>query len=112
MAEFTWADSVKEKDEQREQGQKKSLLEMREALEKKKKSKGQYEKVEDEDGSFSDEAKAADEAELEKELMEAPAIRQHKAMRERPSLLGTAKWYDKLFFNWTFKVIQVSILLC
>ena len=47
--------------------------------------------------------------ELEKQLMEAPAIREHKAMRERPSLIGNAKWYDKLFYNWVFDVIQVSI---
>lgn len=26
-------------------------------------------------------------------------------MRERPSILAGAKWYDKLFFSWTFKVI-------
>jgi hypothetical protein len=29
-------------------------------------------------------------------------------MRERPSLLGNAKWYDKLFFNWTYKVIEYA----
>lgn len=31
-----------------------------------------------------------------------------KAMRDKPSLLGNAKWYDKLFFNWAFKVIQYA----
>lgn len=64
--------------------------------------------AEDEDGSFSDEARAADEKELKNQLLSMPQDKT-KAMKERPSLLGNAKWYDKLFFNWAFKVIEVSI---
>lgn len=63
--------------------------------------------AEDEDGSFSDEARAADEKELEKQFLSMPQDKT-KAMKEKPSLLGNAKWYDKLFFNWAFKVIEVS----
>ena len=89
-------------------GKKKSLLELKSTLEKKK-SKAKYEKVaEDEDGSFSDEARAADEKELKNQLLSMPQDKT-KAMKEKPSLLGNAKWYDKLFFNWAFKVIEVSI---
>ena len=88
-------------------GKKKSLLELKSTLEKK--SKAKYEKVaEDEDGSFSDEARAADEKELKNKLLSMPQDKT-KAMKEKPSLLGNAKWYVKLFFNWAFKVIEVSI---
>ena len=63
----------------------------------KKKSKDGYDKVKDDDEDSVD----IDEEELEKQ-MEAGDAKEHKAMRERPSLIGNAKWYDKLFFNWTY----------
>ena len=63
----------------------------------KKKSKDGYDKVKDDDEDSVD----IDEEELEKQMQVGDA-KQQKAMRERPSLIGNAKWYDKLFFNWTY----------
>ena len=37
-----------------------------------------------------------------------PAIEKQRAMRERPSMIAAAKWYDRVFFSWAFKVITVS----
>ena len=31
-----------------------------------------------------------------------------KAMRERPSMIAAAKWYQRLFFSWAFEIITVS----
>lgn len=29
-------------------------------------------------------------------------------MREKTSIYGTASWYDRLFFGWVFKIIQMA----
>lgn len=81
-----------------------SLLDMKDSLEKKKKKSG-YDKVKTNDDD--EDSVDIDQEELDKQL-EMAGTKEAKAMRSRPSLLGNAKWYDKVFFNWTYKVIEVS----
>ena len=80
------------------------LLDFKDSLDKKL-SKDDKAENKDEAEDSSD----IDEEELERQL-NTPGLKQQQAIREKPSLLGNAKWYDKLFFSWTYKIIEVSVI--
>lgn len=93
--------------------EKPSLFKMRDLLENKKGKREEAEKEEapaacDDAETTTPDGSQDDGERIGEQLAQLPPLEAQKAMRERPSLLADAKWYDKLFFSWTFKVITVS----
>ena len=91
-----------------------SLLEMQDQGMKKKKSAidKKSDKLDDDflEHRISSEEDEAD-ALIDESLAKLPAIEQFKKMREKTSFYGSSSWYDKLFFGWVFKIIEVSTSL-
>jgi len=45
---------------------------------------------------------------LDSSLAKLPAIEKFKKMREKTSHYGSSGWYDRLFFGWVFKIIEMA----